>query len=233
MGNIFDCAQNPLALPDEDAAEGDTGMLPAPAGRSWTLQAPTRLLDSAIWDLQRGFYDRMSISAWSDAVVPNFVTSNRCGGRGGGVADGKHRAACAACSAALPAGTVSPLIAQCFRAREGVAWGWALARCPPACHMRPTDRGQASTAWPVTTRPDCLPNPTPPHAPHSFIARAYAKVILGMVKDVFEARAGSPVQGDASQPVYIVEVGAGHGRFAFLVLQALLDLQAFLPKVAR
>ena len=69
--------------------------------------------------------------------------------------------------------------------------------------------------------------------PHSFIARAYAKVILGLLKDVFEARPGCPVLGDASQPVYIVEVGAGHGRFAFLVLQALLDLQAFLPKIAR
>ena len=77
MGNIFDCAQNPLALPDEEGAEGDP-TVPAPSGRVWTLQAPTRLLDSAIWDLQRGFYDRMSVSAWSDAVVPNFVTSNRC-----------------------------------------------------------------------------------------------------------------------------------------------------------
>ncbi len=54
-----------------------------------------------------------------------------------------------------------------------------------------------------------------------------------MLKDVYEARPGCPVQGDPSQPVYVVEVGAGHGRFAFLVLQALLDLQAFLPKIGR
>jgi hypothetical protein len=74
MGNIFDCAQNPLSLPEEN----EDGIVTAPAGKNFVLQVPTRLRDSIIWELQRGFYDRMSVSAWSDAVVPNFVTSNRC-----------------------------------------------------------------------------------------------------------------------------------------------------------
>ena len=65
----------------------------------------------------------------------------------------------------------------------------------------------------------------------SFIGRAYAKVILGLLKDVLEHPSGTgPVRGDPTQPVYIVEVGAGHGRFGYLVVQALLDLHAFLPK---
>ena len=73
MGNIFDCAQNPLSLPEEN----EDSIVAAPGGSSFVLQVPTRLRDSIIWELQRGFYDRMSVSAWADAVVPNFVTSNR------------------------------------------------------------------------------------------------------------------------------------------------------------
>ncbi len=69
--------------------------------------------------------------------------------------------------------------------------------------------------------------------PRSFIARAYAKVILGLLKDVLEAPAGAPNRGDPAHPVYIVEVGAGHGRFGYLVVQALLDLKAFLPATTR
>lgn len=29
-----------------------------------------------IWDLQRNFYDEVAIGAWSEAIVPNFVTTN-------------------------------------------------------------------------------------------------------------------------------------------------------------
>ncbi len=65
----------------------------------------------------------------------------------------------------------------------------------------------------------------------SFIGKAYAKVILGLLKDLLENPSGAgAVKGDLSQPVYIVEVGAGHGRFGYLVVQALLDMHAFLPK---
>lgn len=36
---------------------------------------------------------------------------------------------------------------------------------------------------------------------------------------------------NSNQPVYILEVGSGHGKFSFLVLQALLELAEFLPTV--
>jgi hypothetical protein len=34
------------------------------------------LRDSILWRLQASFYDRINIRCWSDAIVPNFVTSN-------------------------------------------------------------------------------------------------------------------------------------------------------------
>ena len=77
MGNIFDCAQNPLNMPSEGGEDG----LGDAASKMATLQGPTRLMDSMVWGLQQAFYMKMGVSAWSDAVVPNFVTSNRCAGQ--------------------------------------------------------------------------------------------------------------------------------------------------------
>jgi hypothetical protein len=74
MGNLFDCAQNPLSLPEEN----EEAIVHAPSSRGFELQAATRLRDSLVWELQRGFYERMSVTAWSESIVPNFVTSNRC-----------------------------------------------------------------------------------------------------------------------------------------------------------
>ncbi len=34
------------------------------------------LRDSILWQLQSSFYDKVSIRCWSEAIVPNFVTSN-------------------------------------------------------------------------------------------------------------------------------------------------------------
>jgi tetratricopeptide (TPR) repeat protein len=51
--------------------------------------------------------------------------------------------------------------------------------------------------------------------PH--IARAYARIALGYLRDV-------DAQVDASQPVYIVELGAGSGRFAYRFIKRLLFL---------
>jgi hypothetical protein len=41
-----------------------------------TLDEAKPLRDSLLWKLQTSFYDRLNIKAWSDAIVPNFVTSN-------------------------------------------------------------------------------------------------------------------------------------------------------------
>lgn len=54
------------------------------------------------------------------------------------------------------------------------------------------------------------------------VARAYALYILATVQDLAE------VQPD-QLPLQVVELGAGHGRFSFLVLEALQQLEAHLP----
>jgi hypothetical protein len=63
---------------------------------------------------------------------------------------------------------------------------------------------------------------------NSFIAKAYAKMIFGVLRDVFT----TDMLADASrfEPVYIVEVGAGHGKLGYLIVEALLRLRAFLPQ---
>lgn len=47
-----------------------------------------------------------------------------------------------------------------------------------------------------------------------FIARAYAEVLLGVLRDV-------DVSGNPAEPLYVVELGAGVGRFAFHLLRRL------------
>lgn len=157
IASVFDCAVNPLAPAppeDHDSYEGP----PRPV----VIEPPTPLRDSALWKLQRAFYTAKGVSAWSEAIVPNFVTTN------------------------------------------------------------------------------------------SFIARGYAKVILGLLKDTFEVpprpirpgerappsgRGGAPAiypQGtDPTQPVYIVELGAGHGKLGYLIVETLLRYKAFMPPCAR
>ncbi|CAM9188302.1 unnamed protein product, partial [Hapterophycus canaliculatus] len=60
---------------------------------------------------------------------------------------------------------------------------------------------------------------------NSFIARAYARVLVGFMRDwfLFSGRA------DQSEPMIILEIGAGHGKFSCLVLQHLLEMREFLP----
>lgn len=113
---------------------------------------PTPLRDSALWRLQRAFYETKGVNAWSEAIVPNFVTTN------------------------------------------------------------------------------------------SFIARAYAKVILGLLRDTFEvpptpsrrrgSAASTPAGVDPTKPVYIIEIGAGHGKLGYLIVETLLRYRAFFPPSA-
>ena len=48
-----------------------------------------------------------------------------------------------------------------------------------------------------------------------FIADAYARMVLGFLRDL---------SVDHSQPVYIVELGSGSGRFSYLFLKKFLSL---------
>ena len=43
---------------------------------SHVLDERKPLRDSILWKLQAAFYDQINIRCWSDAIVPNFVTSN-------------------------------------------------------------------------------------------------------------------------------------------------------------
>lgn len=58
-----------------------------------------------------------------------------------------------------------------------------------------------------------------PHyiASNAYAARSYAQVLLGWLRDIAPS-------ADASQPIYIVELGAGAGRLAFHLLQRLFAL---------
>lgn len=55
-----------------------------------------------------------------------------------------------------------------------------------------------------------------------FIAQSYARVVLGYLRDCYATL-------DHSQPVYLIELGAGGGRFAFHFLRSFLDLVAQSP----
>lgn len=148
--SIFDCAVNPLnPLPENSAAEETAAQE--------TVQAATSLKDSIIWQFQRDFYEDRGMSAWSDSIVPNFVTSN------------------------------------------------------------------------------------------SFIAHAYARVLLAALKDIFAdaptaasasgkaslgihaAHIGSGSGVDRAAPVYIIEVGAGHGKLGYLIVECLMRYRVFFP----
>jgi tetratricopeptide (TPR) repeat protein len=80
---------------------------------------------------------------------------------------------------------------------------------------------------------------------NSFIARAYAKIIVGVLRDVARkqgeerrraggvggATAGGGPSITVPAPLTILEVGAGHGKLAFLIVAYLLQFKAFLPSL--
>lgn len=102
---------------------------------STVLDERKPLRDSILWDLQKSFYDKVSVKAWTDAIVPNFVTSN------------------------------------------------------------------------------------------AFLANCYARNQLAFIRDHF-LRNPDAVR---EQPIYIVEIGSGHGKLAYLTIQKLLKMKEFWP----
>lgn len=61
---------------------------------------------------------------------------------------------------------------------------------------------------------------------NAFIGRAYAKVLLGFLRDCKQPNAKLPL--DSSEPLYIVELGAGSGKFSFFMLKAINELSGLL-----
>jgi tetratricopeptide (TPR) repeat protein len=107
--------------------------------RGFVLERNRRLSESLLWRLQRSFFDQRGVQAWTEAVVPHYITSN---------------------------------------------------------------------PW---------------------IADAYAKVVFGWLRDCCAAPGAGALPLAADQPLHIVELGCGSGRFAYLFLVRFLDLVSRSP----
>jgi hypothetical protein len=59
---------------------------------------------------------------------------------------------------------------------------------------------------------------------NSFIAKAYARAALGLIRD-----ASVVGEGGLTSPVVIIELGSGHAKLAYLVCEMLLRDRAFFP----
>ena len=62
-------------------------------------------------------------------------------------------------------------------------------------------------------------------APDFHFLQSYANVILKFLDDWYRNPAA-----DRSEPVYILEVGAGQGRLAYLILKKLTNMQKYYPE---
>ena len=52
---------------------------------------------------------------------------------------------------------------------------------------------------------------------------AFAKVLLGFIRDCMKPGAKMPL--DPNEPLYVIELGAGSGKFSYLMLKALHELR--------
>ena len=82
-------------------------------------------------------------------------------------------------------------------------------------------QGQGIEAWRQGTVPHYITS-------NPFIANAYAKLVFGFIRDCtgvtgdFVNESFPPL--DQSQPLYIIELGSGSGRFAYHFLKKFLDI---------
>jgi hypothetical protein len=58
---------------------------------------------------------------------------------------------------------------------------------------------------------------------NTFIGRSYAKVLHGYLKDAMKP--GAKMTVDTKEPLYIIELGTGSGKFSFYMLKALEEMQ--------
>ena len=59
---------------------------------------------------------------------------------------------------------------------------------------------------------------------NTFIGQSYAKVLHGFLRDC--QRPGAQIPIDPAEPLYIIELGTGSGKFSFFMLKALEEMQA-------
>ncbi|GMH64023.1 hypothetical protein TrLO_g8109 [Triparma laevis f. longispina] len=65
---------------------------------------------------------------------------------------------------------------------------------------------------------------------NAFIGRAYAKVLAGFIEDLYDAkltneRLTNSMKLNPEQPLYIIELGTGAGKFSFFMLKALNEMR--------
>jgi len=58
---------------------------------------------------------------------------------------------------------------------------------------------------------------------NAFIGRSYAKVLLGFLRDCMSPKSKTPL--DPNEPMYIIELGAGSGKFSYFMLKALQEMK--------
>jgi hypothetical protein len=75
-------------------------------------------------------------------------------------------------------------------------------------------------AWSMAIVPHMLSS-------NAYVARAYAKVLIAFLRDLFSAR--GPHAADPSEPVYIIEVGSGHGKLGFLLMEMIKEFSDAVP----
>eukprot|EP00944_MAST-04C_sp_MAST-4C-sp1_P012855 g12855.t1 len=109
----------------------------------YPVESGRRLSSSLLWDLQRQFYREQGVNAWSNSLVPHFVSSN------------------------------------------------------------------------------------------AYLAHCYARLIIAYATDVYKSDPSFSYDDppmNLLKKFRIIEIGAGHGKFGFLVLQKLLRLKDFWPR---
>lgn len=58
---------------------------------------------------------------------------------------------------------------------------------------------------------------------NAFIGRSYAHVLNGFLRDCMAGKNGMML--DPTEPLYIIELGTGSGKFSFFMLKALLEMK--------
>ncbi len=113
--------------------------------------------------------------------------------------------------ASQPSSPEQIVLEEGVRLSKSMLWGLQTAAY---CQFGPEAWGTKSVPFYVTSNP--------------YIARQYAYVVLGYLRDCFSPNAATPI--DLNEPVYIFDLGAGTGRFAYLFLKTLLMIRGVLRK---
>ncbi len=153
MGNVLDCAADKPEDEEDNFATRSTnisfdndndGVLQS--GEPQVIQNSTRLFSSKhiLWELQKNFYKDVGEEAWTQGIVPSFVSSN------------------------------------------------------------------------------------------AFIAKCYAKVIVEFANEWFSKSItledGTVCEPDLNEPIYILEIGSGSGKLAYLLMNQIMKLCRFFTK---